>query len=157
MDKLAESSLPPKEAFCSRLNDEETTNEDYEHIKTVWKEFGIKTLGEYTSLYNKVDVLQLADVFKLDLAWYYTSPGLAWDAMLKRTGISLELLTDIDMLLMFKDGIRGGVAMASNRLGQTNNKYMGEGYESRGGAPIGAGGHDPHFSRQRGTGDILWE
>ena len=24
---------------------------------------------------------------------------------------------------------------------------------SRGGAPIGAGGHDPHFSRQRGTGD----
>ena len=22
----------------------------------------------------------------------------------------------------------------------------------RGGAPIGAGGHDPHFSRQRGTG-----
>ena len=36
-------------------------------------------------------------------AWYYTSPGLAWDAMLKRTGISLELLTDIDMLLMFKD------------------------------------------------------
>ena len=80
-------------------------NEDYEHAKTVWKEFRIKTLEEYTGLYNKIDVLQLADVFenfrdicmenyKLDPAWYYTSPGLAWDAMLKRTGISLELLTD---------------------------------------------------------------
>jgi len=68
--------------------------------------------------------------YKLDPAWYYTSPGLAWDAMLKKTGISLELLTDIDMLLMFKDGIRGGVAMTSNRLGQANNKYMGEGYDS---------------------------
>ena len=45
-------------------------------------------------MYNKVDALQLADVFenfrdiclenyKLDAAWYYTSPGLAWDAMLK--------------------------------------------------------------------------
>ena len=100
------------------MNDEETTNEDYEHAQTVWKKFRIKTLGEYTSLYDEVDVLQLADVFenfrdiclenyKLDPAWYYTSSGLAWDAMLKRTGISLELLTDIDMLLMFKDGIRG--------------------------------------------------
>jgi len=66
----------------------------------------------------------------LDPAWYYTSPGLAWDAMLKRTGISLELLTDIDMLFMFKNGIRGGVAMASNRFGQANNKYMGEDYDS---------------------------
>ena len=64
MDKLLETALPPKEAFYSRLNDEETTSEDYEHAKTVWKEFGIKTLGEYTSLYNKVDVLQLADVFE---------------------------------------------------------------------------------------------
>ena len=85
-------------------------------------------------MYNKVAVLQLGDVFEnfrvicmenyeLDPAWYYTSPCLAWNAMLKRTGISLELLTDIDMLLMFKDGIHGGVAMASNRLGQANNKY----------------------------------
>ena len=48
--------------------------------------------------------------------------------MLKRTGISLELLTDVDMLLMFKDGIRGGVA--SNRFGQANNRYMGEDYDS---------------------------
>ena len=76
-------------------------------------------------MYNKVDVLQLADVFenfrdiclenyKLDPAWYYTSPGLAWDAMLKRTGATLELMTDVNMLLMLKDGIRGGVAMASS-------------------------------------------
>ena len=68
--------------------------------------------------------------YKLDPAWYYTSPGLAWDAMLKRTGIGLELLTDIDMLLMFKDGIRGGVATATHRFGRTNNKYMGEGHDS---------------------------
>ena len=60
VDKLLETPLPPKEAFYSRLNDAETTNENYEHAKTVWKEFRIKTLKEYTSLYNKVDVLQLA-------------------------------------------------------------------------------------------------
>ena len=33
--------------------------------------------------------------YKLDPGWYYTLPGLAWDAMLKRTGVTLELLTDI--------------------------------------------------------------
>ena len=88
VDKLAETALLSKEAFYLRLNDEETTIEDYEHAKTVWKKFRRKTL-EYTSLYNKVDVLQLVDVFenfrvicmenyKLDPAWYYTSPGLAW-------------------------------------------------------------------------------
>jgi len=66
---------------------------------------------------------------KLDTAWYYTLPGLTWDAMLKRTGATLELLTDVNMLLMFKDGIRGGVAMTSNRFGQANNKYIGEDYD----------------------------
>ena len=29
VDKLVETALPPNEAFYSRLNDEETTNEDY--------------------------------------------------------------------------------------------------------------------------------
>ena len=113
VDKLAETALPPKEAFYARLNDENISDEDYEHAKTVWKEFGVRTLREYTAFYNEVDVLQLADVFenfmdiclenyKLDATWYYTSPGLAWDAMLKRTGVILELLTDVNMFLMFK-------------------------------------------------------
>jgi len=57
-------------------------------------------------------------------------PGLAWDATLKITGVTLDLLTDVNMLLMFKNGIRGGVATASNRLGQANYRYMGEGYDS---------------------------
>ena len=65
VDKLAEKALPPKEAFYSRLNDENISDEDYEHAKAVWKEFRIKTLEEYTKLYNKVDVLQLADVLKI--------------------------------------------------------------------------------------------
>ena len=40
--------------------------------------------------------------YKLDPAWYYRSPSLAWDAMLKYTDITLNLLVDgdIDMLLI---------------------------------------------------------
>ena len=47
--------------------------------------------------------------YSLDPAHFYTSPGLAWKACLKHTGIRLELLTDPDMLLMFEHGIQGGI------------------------------------------------
>ena len=35
-------------------------------------------------------------------SWYYTAPGLAWDAALKETDIQLELLTDVDILMIEK-------------------------------------------------------
>src|SRR6218665_2862091 len=63
-------------------------------------------------------------------AWYFRSPGLAWDAVLKTTGVELELLSDYDMLLMVKQGIRGGISTISYRYGKANKKYMGEEYDS---------------------------
>ena len=53
------------------------------------------------------------------------SPGLAWDAMLKATNVTLQLLTDPDMLLLVEKGIRGGVSTISHRYGEANNPYMG--------------------------------
>ena len=35
--------------------------------------------------------------------------AMAWKAALKITGVKLELLTDIDLLLMFEKGIRVGI------------------------------------------------
>ena len=64
--------------------------------------------------------------YKLDLAHFYTSPGLAWKACLKCTGIKLELLTDPDMLLMFERGIRGGITQVVRKYTSTINKYMGD-------------------------------
>ena len=135
LETLKETKLPLKEAFYSRLNDEDISDEDYEHAIKVWKTFGMKTLQDYHDLYNEADVLLLADVFenfrdiciknyKLDPGHYYTAPGLAWDAALKVTKVELELLSDIDVLLMVEKGIRGGVSMISNRYGKANNKYI---------------------------------
>ena len=64
--------------------------------------------------------------YKLDPAHFYTSPGLAWKACLKCTGIKLELLTNPDMLLMFERGIRGGITQAVRNYALANNKYMGD-------------------------------
>ncbi|XP_065678958.1 uncharacterized protein LOC136093691 [Hydra vulgaris] len=135
IDKLNETQLPPKESFYSRLNNEEISDEDYLHAQNVWKEFNCETFRDYHNLYNVSGVLLLADVFenfrnvciknyRLDPAWYYTAPGLAWDAALLITKVKLELLSDYDMILMIKEGIRGGISMISNRLGIANNKYM---------------------------------
>ena len=138
--KFSEEKLPPKEKFFSKLNDCNISDEDYNHAQGIWKEFGVKNLGEYHDLYLKSDVLLLADVFEefrnvclknysLDPAWYYISPGLSWDALLKYSGVKLELLTDPDILLLFEKGIRGGVSMILNRYGKANNKFMGEKYD----------------------------
>ena len=135
IDKLYETQLPPKEEFYSKLNDEDISDEDYQHAIKVWNTFGCKTIKDYHDLYLKSDVLILADVFekfrstcikhyKLDPAHYYTSPGLAWDACLKITGQNLELLSDYDMLMMFECGIRGGITHISKRYSEANNKYM---------------------------------
>ena len=113
LDKLSETQLPPKEEFDSRLNDEDISDEDYQHAINVWNTFGCKTIRDYHDLYLKSDVLLLSDVFenfrktclkhyKLDPVHYYTSPGLAWDACLKETGQHLQLLSDYDMLMMFE-------------------------------------------------------
>ena len=124
LKKLVETKLPPKKAFYSRLNDGDSSDEDYAHAQKVWGVFKMEYFKDYHGLYNKVDVLLLADVFEnfrsicienygLDPAHYYTAPGLAWDAALKITGVNLELLSDIDMLLMVERGIRGVVSIVS--------------------------------------------
>ena len=49
---------------------------------------------------------------------------MAWDVCLKKTDVKLELLNDVDMLLMFEKGIRGGVSMIPKRHAKAINKYM---------------------------------
>ena len=63
--------------------------------------------------------------YGLDPANFYTAPGLAWKACLKKMRICLELLLDNDMLLMFERGIRGGITQSVNRWAKANNPYMG--------------------------------
>ena len=138
--RFTEPQLPPKEAFYSKLSDEHISDGDYGHAQKVWETFGCRSLGDYHDLYLRTDVLLLADVFEtfrktclqqygLDPAHYYTSPGLSWDALLKKTGVELELLTDYDQHLFIEKGMRGGISMVSKRYAKANNPMV-EGYDS---------------------------
>ena len=137
LEKLEEKRLPQIDKFYSKLNNENINETDYQHAKNVWKKFNMKNMRDYHNLYLKTDVLLLADVFEnfrkvckenygLDPAWYFTSPGLAWDAMLKITGVELELMSDPNMYLMIENGIRGGISTITKRYAKANNPYMGE-------------------------------
>ena len=139
IEKFKDTEPPPLEAFYSKLSGKGINEKNYKHVWNVWNTFKMKTFKEYHELYNITDVLLLADVFEnfrdiclkiygLDPVYYFTAPGLAWDACLKMTDIDLELLSDPNMLLMFEKGIRGGISIISNRYGEANNKYMGRGF-----------------------------
>ena len=138
-EKFNDTKPPPREAFYSKLSGKGISNKNYNRVLNVWNTFNMKIFKEYHELYNITDVLLLADVFEnfrdlclkiygLDPVYYFTAPGLAWDACLKVTGVQLELLSDPNMLLMFEKGIRGGISIISNRYGEANNKYLRKGY-----------------------------
>ena len=140
MAKFDQTEKPKKADFYSSLYDSHITDEEYTRFCDVWDKMMIQNLGEYHDLYLMTDVLQLADVFEsfrkvcltyyqLDPCQYYTSPGLAWDAMLKMTGVKLQALDDVDMYLFCEMGKRGGVSTITKRYAQANNQYMGKDYD----------------------------
>ena len=124
--KFDECELPSKDKFYSSLKGKGISDEDYKRAKKVWNVFNFKNLGEYHDLYLKTDVSLLCDVFEnffnicveyydLDPCHYFSIPGLAWDAMLKMTGVKLRLIDDIDIHLFIEKGMHGGVSCIVKR------------------------------------------
>ena len=141
--------LIPKEGFGSRLGRGEVfldgeekevkvcpiSDEDYAHYVKVMTTFGIRTFGEYVSLYCASDTILLGIIMKrftetcmrdfgVDPTQSFTAPGFFWKAMLRMTGVEIELLTDREKYVFFEKCIRGGVSVVSNRYAKANNPYM---------------------------------
>ena len=87
-ERFNETAFPDKEAFYSNINIEDIVDADYRHANNVFKELGLKNLGEYHDLCVQSDTLLLADVFEnfrnmcirvyeLDPAHFLTPLGLA--------------------------------------------------------------------------------
>ena len=146
---MKEEGLILKEEFGSRLSNGEMflrgeekevkaktiTDEDYSHYVKVMRTFALKTFGEYVSLYCASDTMLLGIIMKkftetcmkdfgVDPTKSCTAPGFLWKAMLRMTGVNIELLTDREKYVFFEKSIRGGVAVVSNRYARANNPYM---------------------------------
>ena len=119
-ERFNETALPEKEEFYSNLSIGDITDADYMHAERVCKVFQLKNVGECQNLYLKSSTLLLNDFFKnfrkmclkiyeLDPAKFLSAPGLEWQAVLNKAVVKLELLTNINVLLMFVKGNRGGI------------------------------------------------
>jgi hypothetical protein len=140
-EKIHYPKLPKQQDFYSKLKLEGISNEDYKHCQNVYKHFECKSFYDYHMLYLKTDVLLLADIFenfrklclthyKLDPANYLTAASLAWDAMLLKTKVELDLISNVEILDMFERSKRGGLTfVGSKRYAKANNKHMGEHYD----------------------------
>ena len=140
-ERFEETCIPPIEAFTSSLlANKQISTTDYDHALKVFSHFEMKTLQDYHDLYLLQDVLLLNDVLEafrevclkaygLDPFHYHTSPALSWDAGLKFTAVSLDLITDPDIFLFIENGIRGGISLISHRYAKANHPSLArEGY-----------------------------
>ena len=130
-ERFNETSLPPKKSFYSELNLEDISDKDYFYAQKVWNVFEIRNLGEYHNLYVQTDTSSLADILEkfrnTCIEIYGLDPSHFWNSMasvFKKTNGNLELLTDVDVLLMIKAGIRGAMFQSTHRYARANNKYM---------------------------------
>ena len=86
-------------------------------------------------MHLECNVLLLAYIFKnfrsnnfknygLCPSHYLSTASFSSDTILKMSKIKLELITDPDMWIFFKKGIRGWISYISNRYIKANNKYL---------------------------------
>ena len=137
---LRKKHLPKKEEFFNDLTCQHITKDEYDFAQKVWDRFSCKTFQDYMEIYLLADCLLLCDVFEnfrsnclqqynIDPCYYFSAPHFTFDAFLRHSSLTLELLSDINQYLFIIKGIRGGMSMVSKRHAVANNKYV-EGYNS---------------------------
>lgn len=136
--------LPTEDDFFSKLTGTGITHEDYKFAVKAYTFFKCKNLRDYTLVYLKFDVCLLADViinmirrgikdYLLDPCHYLSAPHYAFDCALKLSNVKIDLFHkgEEDKYEFINKSIRGGIStLGSTRYVKSNNKYMGEKFDS---------------------------
>ena len=142
LEKFNDTTLPPKEAFFSRLKNEGISNEDYASFEEAWRENGMTNLRDILVWYNNRDVVPFLQAIHRQFAFYEER----WIDMFKRDisipGLTLlYLFNDLpeksyftlfneknkDLHQLVKDGIVGGPSLIFQRYhekGATNIRHV---------------------------------
>ena len=115
------------------MNDGNILDENYKDAKKIYNILICEKFKDNHEIYLKVYSLLPADVFenfrqtcldtyKVDPSHYFTTPGLAFDSLLKYTNGKLNYVKYSDMLLFTEKGIRGGISVKTERYTKANNK-----------------------------------
>ena len=68
--KLEDRTLPPQEAFYSRLKNEHISDADYALCQVVWRDNQMKTMREFLMWYNNRDVVPFLEAIDKQFAFY---------------------------------------------------------------------------------------
>ena len=136
LSRLEETSLPPIACFKDDLAGTECSPEEYAHAQRAWSEFQCRNFRMYATRYMNLDIYLLTDVFEefrkvslredgLDPVHFVSLPGLSYTACFKKTGETIDLLQDIDMVRLFERGIRGGLTFVNKHQVQAHIPELG--------------------------------
>ena len=132
--KLDLSQLPLQENFTNDLTNEAVSDKDYAFAKNVWNTFECKTMKDYMELYLLSDILLLSDIFEnfrdncfrdyeLDPVYYFSAPHFTFDAFLRKSRLTLDLISDVNQYLFYSQAIRGGLCQVIKRYAKANNPH----------------------------------
>ena len=70
LERLDDTTLPPKEAFFSRLKKKGISDEDYASWEEAWREYGVTALRDFLVWYNNRDVVPYLQAIHRQFASY---------------------------------------------------------------------------------------
>jgi len=135
------TSIPPKSAFDSSLNESQITFAEHAHVQYLFTKLKCQSLADLSYYYCLSDTLQLADIvlyyqnlcmnkFGVDLFKFYSTSSLAYFIALVESAQPLEYIKDKKQQEFVRNFIRGANVFTPIRYAVANNPML-PGYDAK--------------------------
>lgn len=136
LDCFSYPALLSQESYNNDLSGERCDDTAYGKIRRVVQTLHLDTFGQYHDVYLYTDVYALADCFEafrntfkqeydLDVAHFISLPSAAMNALLLKTGASIQLISEPNggwpLMNDVNDNIRGGLSCIFQPFASANN------------------------------------